>query len=191
MKFRAKVHGRISFVFSKCQMRRNIRACEGTFSPSTEIWAKATPAIQPNTPNVCPALSKRRDVRASHHPPGLTWPRLLLEGQVPALLKLRVPPRSSLSCTRHRTTAGGRDGLSTRLRGYSSPMGLVGIAAAFYIANLSFSAKTRACGRRKRRAFWILSFLKSLGSMWLMSFEEVSRDFFFFLLVNIFMFFFT
>lgn len=37
------------FVFSEHQMRRKISACEATFSPSTEMWPKITPAIQPNT----------------------------------------------------------------------------------------------------------------------------------------------
>lgn len=92
MKFRVKVHGRISFVFSECQMRPKIRACEATFSPSTEIWQKVSPAIQPNALDVCPALTKRRHARASRRLPGLAWPWLFLEGQVPALPKLRVPP---------------------------------------------------------------------------------------------------
>lgn len=134
----------------------------------------------------CPALSKRWHVRASQYLPWFAWPWLLPEGQVPALPKLHVPPGTASIPQLHQAVDNGRWISSTellRLRIHSSPTGPV----AFHITNPLFSAKTWARGREKSWAFWLLSFLKSSGTMRLTSFESVTPDFFF-LLLSIFMF---
>lgn len=175
IKFRAKLCGRISFLFSECQMRPKIRVCEATFSPSTEIWQPPLPAIQPKVLYVCPC-SKRQQACGSHHLPRLPQPWLFPEGQVPALLKLHVPPSTMFISQLHR----GNEWCQIRCQAeHSSPTDLGGTAAACYIANPTFSAKTWACARGKSWKFWLLSFFKSSGSMWPMSFDDVTQDFFF------------
>lgn len=69
--FRAKVHGRTSFAFWKCQVRPKIRACVKDFFPLAEIWQSTSPAFQ--------------------HLPWLAQPWFPPEGQVPAFPKLHIP----------------------------------------------------------------------------------------------------
>lgn len=105
-----------------------------------EIWQKAPPATQPNTPYGCRALSKRWHVHASllalalSGGAGLSLP-------CPSCVCLQASP-SPLSCTEAKN-----NGRWTRWaeRGVQeappSPTGRRAVAAVFHIANPWFSAR--------------------------------------------------
>lgn len=128
--FRAKVHGRISFAFSKCQTRPKIRACGKSFSPLTEIRQKASPAFQPTRLYVCPALSKRWHIMLPNICHGLPDPGSFLRGrsQLCPSCTSHQALHPSLSCTRQWTMADGSEELNSRLRIHSSPTGLSGFS---------------------------------------------------------------
>lgn len=175
MKFRAKARGRVAFVFSKWQMTPKIRACEATLSPSTNIWQKASPALQPNTPYGCPALSKA--VTCPCFSPGPGSFRRGRSLPCPSCVCLQASP-SPLSCT-EATNNGRRTWWAER--GVQEAPTLTHrsqcrCCSFSHSKSLVFS-QTWVCGRQKSWVFWFFSFLKSSGSTWLMNFEDVTQDF--------------
>lgn len=121
-------------------MRHKIRACEATFSPSTQMWPKITPAIQPNT-FYLHLLSFNEETT----PPHILWYNRGFHGLTQAVCQWR--------------TADGGDTLSVSREG-TQAMGFDGATAAFYMAEPQFSAKTWVCGIGNSWAFCFLSFFR-------------------------------
>lgn len=174
MSFRAKVCGRSSFVFCKCQMRPKIRACEKFFSPLTEICQNTSPAFQPNRIYVYQDLSKRWHIRASQYLPWLAWPWLLPEGQVHALSKLHIPPGTASIPPLLQAVDNGRciSWAELRLRIHSSPAGLSGFS---HHKSFVFS-QDLSTWKKEELSILALTFFKSSGSTWFMAFESVTPD---------------
>lgn len=117
--FRAKVHGRTSFAFWKCQMRPKIRACVKDFFSFSRDLTKHISSI-PTSTMACSTLVPSRGAGPcfpqAAHPSGHC-----------------IHPTASIHlhpsiCTRHWAVADGSHELNVRLRIHSSPTGLRGFS---------------------------------------------------------------